>query len=155
MRIVDAVNKLKSGIENGNLNEVEEAYTLLTGEKVTFPDDDYSSVTEYPSAGVSVSISKSVVPKEPDFTMNNNKTESIKKEFINKFDPGLDADEEDGYDTINDNVKPVERTRKPHKNVDVFCQDCKQTISVNPQFKREPYFCEFIKLGQKCPYQTK
>lgn len=146
MRIVDAVNKLKSGIENGNLNEVEEAYTLLTGEKVTFPGPASFKLKDILSPADSVS------EPEPDFTMNKNKTESTKKEFINKFDPGLDTDEEDGYDAINDNTKPVERKRKPHQDVSVFCQDCQKTITVNPQFKREPYFCEFIKLGQKCPY---
>jgi len=156
MRIVDAVNKLKSGIENGNLNEVEEAYTLLTGEKVTFPGPASFKLKDIISPEITeaekVSIGHSVSEPEPDFTMNKNKTESTKKEFINKFDPGLDTDEEDGYDAINDNIKPVERTRKPHQDVSVFCQDCQKTITVNPQFKREPYFCEFIKLGQKCPY---
>ena len=86
-----------------------------------------------------------------DFTMDKKKTKAEKKDFVNNFDPGLDTDEEDGYDLINDNVKPVERTRSPHKNVTVFCQDCQKNIEINPQFKRDPYFCEFIKLGQKCP----
>ena len=80
-----------------------------------------------------------------------NMSSQIYDEFVNKFDPGLDADEEDGYDLINDNVKQVQRKRKAHKNVKVFCQDCQKNIEVDPQFKKEPYFCDFIKLGQKCP----
>ena len=167
MRIVDAVNKLKSGIENGNLNEVEEAYTLLTGEKVTFPDDnDYSSVTECPSVdscpgkcrgGVpqseGVQITVADVQEEPDFTMDKGRPDRKKlRKFENKFNPGLEADEEEGYDSIDDSVKPVARERKPHQKADVFCQDCRQTISVDPQFAKDPYYCDFVKLNQKCPY---
>lgn len=146
MRLLEAVQKLKEGIETDSKNLIEESYTLLTGEEVSFPDQssDPAPVSVRPEP-------ENVQILDMEFAMDKNKTNAEKKEFVNKFDPGLDADEENGYDLINDNIKPVERKRKAHKNVKVFCQDCQKNIEVDPQFKREPYFCDFIKLGQKCP----
>ena len=151
MKLLQSLQKLKEGIETGNTALIEEGYSLLTGEEISFPSK--------PETVEKVSIPIETYTPEPenveileiDFTMDKNKTNAEKKEFVNKFDPGLDADEENGYDLINDNIKPVERKRKAHKNVKVFCQDCQKNIEVDPQFKREPYFCDFIKLGQKCP----
>ena len=157
MKLLQSLQKLKEGIETGNTALIEEGYSLLTGEEISFPPKP--ETVELAPIGVKVSIPIETYTPEPenveileaDFTMNKNKTNAEKKEFVNKFDPGLDADEEDGYDLINDNVKPVQRKRKAHKNVKVFCQDCQKNIEVDPQFKKEPYFCDFIKLGQKCP----
>jgi len=157
MKLLQSLQKLKEGIETGNNALIEEGYSLLTGEEISFPTK--SETVELAPIGVKVSIPIETYTPEPenveilemDFTMDKNKTNAEKKEFVNKFDPGLDADEENGYDLINDNIKPVERKRKAHKNVKVFCQDCQKNIEVDPQFKREPYFCDFIKLGQKCP----
>ena len=164
MKLLQGLQKLKEGIETNNTALIEEAYALLTDEYISFPDvaEAYQEIETPPTqihipelereirqrANVS---SENVQSLEMDFTMDKNKTKAEKKDFVNNFDPGLDTDEEDGYDLINDTVKPVERTRSPHKNITVFCQDCQKNIEINPQFKRDPYFCEFIKLGQKCP----
>ena len=164
MKLLQGLQKLKEGIETNNTDLIEEAYALLTDEYISFPDvaEAYQEIETPPTQihipelereihqGANVS-SENVQFLEMDFTMDKNKTKAKKKDFVNNFDPGLDADEEEGYDLINDNVKPVERTRSPHKNVTVFCRDCQKNIEVDPQFKRDPYFCEFIKLGQKCP----
>ena len=163
MKLLQGLQKLKEGIETNNTDLIEEAYALLTDEDINFPTKTVSIPIETPPTQIHIPelekeirqranvSSENVQSLEMDFTMDKNKTKTEKKDFVNNFDPGLDADEEDGYDLINDNVKPVERTRSPHKNVTVFCQDCQKNIEVNPQFKRDPYFCEFIKLGQQCP----
>ena len=163
MKLLQGLQKLKEGIETNNTKLIEEGYSLLTDEDINFPTKTVSIPIETPPTQIhipelereirqraNVSL-ENVQSLEMDFTMDKNKTKAKKKDFVNNFNPGLDADEEDGYDLINDNVKPVERTRSPHKNVTVFCQDCQKNIEINPQFKRDPYFCEFIKLGQKCP----
>ena len=163
MKLLQGLQKLKEGIETNNTKLIEEGYSLLTDEDINFPTKTVSIPIETPPTQIhipelereirqraNVSL-ENVQSLEMDFTMDKNKTKTKKKDFVNNFDPGLDADEEDGYDLINDNVKPVERTRSPHKNITVFCQDCQKNIEINPQFKRDPYFCEFIKLGQKCP----
>ena len=163
MKLLQGLQKLKEGIETNNTDLIEEAYSLLTDEDINFPTKTVSIPIETPPTQIHIPelereihqranvSSENVQSLEMDFTMDKNKTKAEKKDFVNNFDPGLDTDEEDGYDLINDNVKPVERTRSPHKNVTVFCQDCQKNIEINPQFKRDPYFCEFIKLGQKCP----
>lgn len=151
MKLLQSLQKLKEGIETGNTALIEEGYSLLTGEKISFP----SKLETVEKVSIPIETytpePENVEILEMDFTMDKNKTNAEKKEFVNNFDPSLDTETEEGYELINDNVKPVERKRKPHKNVSVFCQDCQKNIEINPQFKREPYFCDFIKLGQKCP----
>ena len=148
MKLLEALEKLKQGIQTNNQSLIEESYVLLTGEEISFPALSRAST---PIEETYTPEPENVQLLDMEFAMDQNKTESEKKEFVNNFDPGLDGDREDGYNTINDNIEPVERARKPHKDVEVFCQDCKQNITIHPQFKRDPYHCELIKLGEKCP----
>jgi len=148
MKLLQALQKLKEGIETSNQSLIEESYVLLTGEEISFPAVSTASV---PIEETYTPEPENVQILDMEFAMNENKTESEKKEFVNNFDPGLDEDKEDDYNTVDDNIKPVERKRKPHKDVEVFCQDCKKNITIHPQFKRDPYYCELIKLGEKCP----
>ena len=151
MKLLQGLQKLKKGIETNNTSLIEEGYFLLTGEKINFLDDPETVEKVSVPTETYTPEPENVQLLEPDFTMDKHKLQAEKKEFVNNFDPGLDTEAEEGYELVNDNVKPVERKRKPHKNVSVFCQDCQKNIEINPQFKREPYFCDFIKLGQKCP----
>ena len=151
MKLLQGLQKLKKGIETNNTSLIEEGYFLLTGEKINFLDEPETVEKVSVPTEAYTPEPENVQLLEPDFTMDKHKLQAKKKEFVNNFDPGLDTEAEEGYELVNDNVKPVERKRKPHKNVSVFCQDCQKNIEINPQFKREPYFCDFIKLGQKCP----
>ncbi len=151
MKLLQGLQKLKKGIETNNTSLIEEGYFLLTGEKINFRDDPETVEKVSTPTETYTPEPENVQLLEPDFTMDKHKAQAEKKEFVNNFDPGLDTETEEGYELVNDNVKPVERKRKPHKNVSVFCQDCQKNIEVDPQFKKEPYFCDFIKLGQKCP----
>jgi hypothetical protein len=151
MKLLQGLQKLKKGIETNNTSLIEEGYFLLTGEKINFRDDPETVEKVSTPTETYTPEPENVQLLEPDFTMDKHKLQAEKKEFVNNFDPGLDTETEEGYELVNDNVKPVERKRKPHKNVSVFCQDCQKNIEVDPQFKKEPYFCDFIKLGQKCP----
>ena len=151
MKLLQGLQKLKKGIETNNTSLIEEGYFLLTGEKISFRDEPETVQKVSTPTDTYTPEPENVQLLEPDFTMDKDKLQAEKKEFVNNFDPGLDAEVEEGYELINDNVKPVDRKRKPHKNVSVFCQDCQKNIEVDPQFKKEPYFCDFIKLGQKCP----
>jgi len=151
MKLLQGLQKLKKGIETNNTSLIEEGYFLLTDEKISFRDEPETVEKVSTPTEAYIPDSENVQLLEPDFTMDKHKLQAEKKEFVNNFDPGLDTEAEEGYELVNDNIKPVERKRKPHKNVSVFCQDCQKNIEINPQFKREPYFCDFIKLGQKCP----
>ena len=151
MKLLQGLQKLKKGIETNNTSLIEEGYFLLTDEKISFRDEPETVEKVSTPTEPYIPEPENVQLLEPDFTMDKHKLQAEKKEFVNNFDPGLDTEAEEGYELVNDNVKPVERKRKPHKNVSVFCQDCQKNIQVDPQFKKEPYFCDFIKLGQKCP----
>jgi len=151
MKLLQGLQKLKKGIETNNTSLIEEGYFLLTDEKISFRDEAKTVEKVSTPTDSYIPEPENVQLLEPDFTMDKHKLQAEKKEFVNNFDPGLDTEAEEGYELVNDNIKPVERKRKPHKNVSVFCQDCQKNIEINPQFKREPYFCDFIKLGQKCP----
>ena len=151
MKLLQGLQKLKKGIETNNTSLIEEGYFLLTDEKISFRDEAKTVEKVSTPTDSYIPEPENVQLLEPDFTMDKHKLQAEKKEFVNNFDPGLDTEAEEGYELVNDNVKPVERKRKPHKNVSVFCQDCQKDIEVDPQFKKEPYFCDFIKLGQKCP----
>ena len=91
-----------------------------------------------------------------DFTMKREEGAiKEKRVFINNFNPNMSVDEEAGSELLNDNIKPVPRTRAEHKMISIFCHDCKKTIETNPKYltnkKGEPYHCDLIKCGQSCP----
>jgi hypothetical protein len=161
MKLTEAINKLKSGIEEGDEELIEEGFYLLTGEKVVFPDEDPTMFSggEYPHRitppkPVTVTDQKAygTPPSQEDFTMSKARENPQPRQFVNKFNPeAIKPDKEPGEDLLNDNVVPVPRTRGEFKMATVVCQDCSKTIEVNPQFKKEPYTCDLIRLGQSCP----
>ena len=126
MKLLQALQKLKKGIKTNNQSLIEKSYVLLTGEEISFPAVSTASA---PIEDTYTPETENVQILDMEFAMDLNKVESKKKEFVNNFDPGLDEDRE----------------------VEVFCQDCKKNITIHPQFKRDPYHCELIKLGEKCP----
>jgi hypothetical protein len=158
MRLTQAINKIKLGIQEGDEELIEEGFFLLTGEKVLFPDEDYSvpdnnkeSLSDTPKV-IHKSTNRADRADIEDFSMFKNKREQEKKKFVNNFNPeSVVIEKEPDEDLINDKVKPVPRTRAAFKMTTVFCQDCHKNIEINPKFKKEPYYCDFIKCGQKCP----
>jgi hypothetical protein len=159
MKLTEAIEKLKSGIVNGDEELIEEGFFLLTGETVIFPEEDgsqYSAERNTPMVAEVVTKDEKVFKghtslKSEDFTMNKEKVVAQTRNFVNNFNPNIKADKEEGGHLLNDNVAPTQRTRGEFKMATVFCQDCSKTIEVNPQFKREPYNCDLIKCGQPCP----
>lgn len=65
---------------------------------------------------------------------------------VNKFEDMQDviaeAGRENGYDKIDDNVKPASRKRKSYSTKDVSCVECSKTFSVHPMFVRSNYTCD-------------
>jgi hypothetical protein len=122
-------------------------FSCIPIEDVPTPPEDISAPIRDFDLDFTMNKSAAKVPSNDESSLEQKKSSA----FENKFSPGLEIDDEEGYDKINDAVKPVARTRRAHKQSEVFCQDCKKTISVDPMFKKEPYYCDLIKLGQKCP----
>lgn len=161
MKLTEAINKLKMGIQEGDDDLIEEGFFLLTGENITFPEeeDDPTMFRGGKIRDLLFRNDKSDKPTTPvllaqgveDFTMNKGKKKPERKVFTNKFNPEIEPDKEEGAHLINDNVTPTPRTRGEFQMAKVHCQDCNKTIEVNPQFKKEPYNCDLIKCGQPCP----
>ena len=53
-----------------------------------------------------------------------------------------EAEKETGYDKINDNVKPSNRSRKSYSTKSVNCTECGSSNEVNPLFARDTYICD-------------
>lgn len=92
---------------------------------------------------------KDVKPKQSDdFSVKNNKPSRkvTDRPSTNKFEQMQDltaeAEQENGFDKINDNVKPVERSRKTYSPKKVACTECGGINEVNPIFARETYTCD-------------
>jgi hypothetical protein len=64
----------------------------------------------------------------------------------NKFESMHEAIAEAGQDKnfykIDDNIKPVERTRRPFSEREVECSECKKRVKVHPMFIKENYICD-------------
>ena len=171
MKLLQGLIKLKSGIEANDKKEIESAFVLITGEVAQFPDGCSGSCGAYAEMNNALEeenpedISPYFKDLDLDFTVKKIKKDkpleaivqpepetTIKSEgFENKFNPSVEIEDKEGYNELNDRVKPVPRTRRPHKQSTVFCQNCNKNILVDPLFKKEPYYCDLIKLGQKCP----
>ena len=181
MKLTEAINTLKKGIQEGDEELIEEGFYLLTGERVIFPDEDPTMFTggEYPhklppafkdvppvnyfqepKAEIMPDIlrcgKKDVeMSRAEDFTMNKDKQPAKRREFVNNFNPELQPDKEQGAELINDDVAPTPRTRAAHQMTSVMCQDCHKNIELNPALishkKGEPYHCDLLKCGQPCP----
>tara|TARA_R110000824_G_scaffold103417_2_gene245658 strand:- start:9242 stop:9739 length:498 start_codon:yes stop_codon:yes gene_type:complete len=163
MKLTEAINKLKAGIQEGDDDLIEEGFFLLTGERVVFPDEDPSMFAggQHPHK-MTPPGPMTMTDKEPpqvlmaqgqeDWSMNKDKAAPKKRTFVNTFQPeNVKVNDEEGAHLLDDNVVPVPRIRAEFKMASVHCQDCNKTIEVNPQFKKEPYHCDLIRLGQTCP----
>lgn len=150
--LIQAIMKLKNGIESGNQAMIEDAYLQLSGESAKFPSEAIEA-----KAPVIFSESPKLLTVEKgedlDFRINKPKAKSrpavAKRE--NRFKPDDTFEMPANYDKIDDNVKPSPRTREPFVETEVFCQDCQKTLKVHPSFAKNPYYCDFIKLGKPCP----
>jgi len=156
MSISKTIDKLREGIIEANIPAIENAFKELSGEDIVFGQNLSTPYTLHPKVSVHTTGEVKVEERDDIFTMKPQKSgSSIKKPFVNNFDPSTEPlrDKEDSsYDNINDDITPIERNRPIHRQVESFCQDCKKIILVDPQFKKDPHYCDFIKLGQPCPH---
>ena len=127
--LLEAIKSIREGILSNNMSKVVEGFELLTGESIEASDspapnsdkDDFIAGTRSESKA-----NRSVV--------SSNR--------VNKFvDDGTIDTAEAGYDTINDDVKPIARERASYKKMKQKCHVCGQEDMVNPQHKRDFYKC--------------
>lgn len=154
---------LKEALSSGDWNFVAEAYYMLSGEKVDPMESDALSLLsiilekiqditdEKPKKKKPVKKTKPKVEKKEldnSFSLESNKPSRkvVAKNTGNKFelmqDAIAEAGNENGYDKINDNVKPSQRNRKSYSTKNVVCIDCNKSFDVNPLFAKENYICD-------------
>ena len=70
MKLLQSLQKLKEGIETGNTALIEEGYSLLTGEEISFPSKSETFrplvTRELAPIGVKVSIPIETYTPEPE-----------------------------------------------------------------------------------------
>lgn len=172
MSVVDDLNlvvdKLKEAIENKDWDCVSEVFFMITGsEKVV--DEDSSEITEITQMfkvlqsridGIQNNKTKknnlTPRPRAPLRTKTTRASRSksdAENKRPNKFEEmtGLDAEvkRERGYDKINDNVKPSQRTRERFKTVAAVCVDCGKNFDIHPTLLKENYVCDKCLIRRK------
>lgn len=159
------IDKLRQAINSKDWDYVVEFYEILSGLHFSF-DEPEPELPKKPKARKSrttkadldtsevLPTPKSTKVTDLDFSMRKtNKRSMLKKtepvpvktNRTNKFESQkTDLPEEEilGYDAVDDNVKPVNRSRTPYKAKDVNCIGCKKTFSLHPTLVRKPYRCD-------------
>jgi len=86
---------------------------------------------------------------DENFSVQSNKSSrkvSDRRQVENKFegmqDAIAEAEREQGYDKIDDNVERTNRTRKTYTTKTVTCASCGAISEVNPMFARDSYICD-------------
>jgi rubrerythrin len=83
-----------------------------------------------------------------DFAIKTNKPSrkvsgnNRKNKFEDMTDIIFEAEREQGYDKINDKIKPTSRDRKSYSTKAVKCVECNKNFDVHPMFVRDNYVCD-------------
>ena len=145
-----AIEILREGIENGDMEQIAEGYYELTGEQAEQGGGDPEESIEPTSEGVSegeMRVSEQTAPsKDLDFSVKprkEGKTRLGRREPIevgeNQFiDDGVEA-----MDVTTPDTPRTPRTRPAATTVDIDCHVCKKSFSVNPALVHgEFYRCD-------------
>jgi len=135
--LLEAIKSIREGILSNDMSKVVEGFELLTGESVLARLIEPLEASDNPAPN----------SDEDDFiagTRSESKASRsvVSSNRVNKFvDDGTIDTAEAGYDTINDDVKPIARERASYKKIKQKCHVCGQEEMVNPQHKRDFYKC--------------
>jgi len=141
-----SIEAIRLGILENDMSQIIEGFELLTGQKVTGehlgePEETETIVT--PPAPV-----PPAAPAE-DFIAGTRDVKQPSKSVVsenrdNKFvdDGSVSAEEEPGYEAVDDSVTPVARNRKKFEKVEQRCHSCGKVEMVNPRHRRDYYKCD-------------
>jgi hypothetical protein len=151
---------LKDALISGDWSGVSEAYFMLSGERIEPLESDTASILlsimkkldgltqsnpkkitakKQKANKKQVDSSFSVVSNKPSRKVTDRRNEN---KFDNMQDIVAEAEKESGYDKINDNIKPSNRSRKSYSTKSVTCTECGSSNEVNPLFARDTYICD-------------
>lgn len=145
-----AIEAIRLGILKNDMPQIIEGFELLTGQKVTGEHLGEPEETE--------AIATPPAPPAPpapsaaqaeDFIAGTRDVKQPSRSVVsqdrdNKFvdDGSMSAEEEPGYEAVNDSVAPVARNRKKFEKVEQRCHSCGKVEMVNPRHRRDYYKCD-------------
>lgn len=132
---IDAIeNSLELAMDKNNWAYVADAYKILSGLSIDIPQAEPDNVL------------KSVMARLEKLENMGDEQTKNKRQSGNKFDTMTDllgdAAKENGFDKINDNIKPCERNRPAFSYKNVTCRECNRSMDVHPMFAKENYVCD-------------
>ena len=65
-----------------------------------------------------------------------------KNKFESMHEAIAEAGQDKNFDKIDDNIKPVERTRRPFSERQIECTECNKSVKVHPMFIKENFICD-------------
>lgn len=138
-----AIEILKEGIRNGNMEQIAEGYYELTGEEAkpreNTPEESVQREDE------EVQSSMRLRSKEIDFSTNHGSSEKGKKEPVKAGENIFvdDGSEHRDAENTTPNVPLTPRRRKPYEPKSVNCHVCGKNYKVNPSLlSGEFYRCD-------------
>ena len=139
-----AIEAIRLGILENNMPQIIEGFELLTGQKVTgehLGEPEETEAVATPSAP-SAAQAEDFIAGTRDVKQPSRSV--VSQDRANKFvdDGSVSAEEEPGYEAVNDSVAPVERNRKKFEKVEQRCHSCGKVEMVNPRHRRDYYKCD-------------
>ena len=134
-----AIEILKEGINNGNMEQIAEGYYELTGETPYLDEEAEPEKVQKPE------VLQEQTTKQIDFSIKHKKEERGKSEPVvagqNTFvDDGTEHNDEEN---VTPNVTLTPRRRKPYEPKSVNCHVCGKNYKVNPSLlSGEFYRCD-------------
>ena len=141
-----AIEILKEGIRNGNMEQISEGYYELTGEEAKPRENTpEESVQREDEEVQKPEVLQEQTTKQIDFSIKHKKEERGKSEPVvagqNTFvDDGTEHNDEEN---VTPNVTLTPRRRKPYEPKSVNCHVCGKSYKVNPSLlSGEFYRCD-------------
>ena len=135
-----AIDILREGIQDGNMEQIKEGFYELTGEAVE--DTATESSPEEVSAGVRVS-EQAAPSKDLDFSVEprqQGKTRLGRKEAIVVGENQFVDDRIEASDVTTPEVPLTPRRRTASKTVSKTCHVCNKTFDINPALVGGEFF---------------
>lgn len=126
-------NKMVKELLDSARDLIEAAYKMVDGEQ-TESTEAIQKVPEVERPKEKLDYEFQVKPVE-------SKTPVWSKNMFDEMQD-LDIEKPEGYETINDNIKPTNRSRKSYTPITVKCSACDKKVSINPIFKKDIFVCD-------------
>lgn len=147
-KIADIENSLELAIDDRNWSYVANAYEAISGESIDIPEAEPDNALKSVMARLEKleNMGNEQTTTAKSKNSKKGRPSKNKRQSGNRFDTMTDllgdAAKENGFDKINDNIKPCERNRPAFSYKNVTCRECNRSMDVHPMFAKENYVCD-------------